>query len=209
MSMIDEREDERSREMVRRMVETAREKEGLHDIGSEWFEEPLERFLKALDQEAELTDEGLAAQTDVAVNSVGNRLRMIDDIKRHPEILAEEIMILGQLFVSTLLEGTAYVPSFAAWLDDYDQACGHADLKTILQYLQWQDPTRRGTKWILKSPSNLPYLDVAAKAFPDALLIVTHRDPLEIVLGFRLVQSQKATAAARLTADRKFLASLS
>lgn len=28
-------------------------------------------------------------------------------------------------------------------------------------------------------------------------------------LGFRLVQSQKATAAARLTADRKFLASLS
>jgi plasmid stabilization system protein ParE len=28
-------------------------------------------------------------------------------------------------------------------------------------------------------------------------------------LGFRLVQSQKATAAARLMADRKFLASLS
>ena len=30
-----------------------------------------------------------------------------------------------------------------------------------------------------------------------------------IRLGFRLVQSQNATAAARLTADRKFLASLS
>src|SRR5690606_2501393 len=74
--------------------------------------------------------------------------------------------------------------SFAAWLNDYDQSRGHEDLKTILQYLQWQNPSRRGKKWILKSPSNLPYAEVAANAFPDAQLIMTHRDPLEIVPSY-------------------------
>lgn len=54
----------------------------------------------------------------------------------------------------------------------------------ILQYLQWQQPARRGRKWILKSPSNLPYTEVAAAAFPDALLIMTHRDPVEIVPSY-------------------------
>lgn len=101
-----------------------------------------------------------------------------------PDAPDEEILILGQMFVSTMIEGMSFVPGFARWLDGYDQSRGHEDLKTILQYLQWQAPERRGKKWILKSPSNLPYTEVAAGAFPDALLIMTHRDPVEIVPSY-------------------------
>jgi hypothetical protein len=101
----------------------------------------------------------------------------------------EEILILGQMFVSTMIEGMTFVPSFAHWLDGYDQSRGHADLRTILQYLQWQDPSRRGRRWVLKSPSNLPYVRYAAEAFPEAALVMTHRDPLETVPSYVSMQA--------------------
>lgn len=251
------------------LIAMARQRAGLHDFGDEWFIEPMDRYIDAANREARLTAEGAAGQTEVIVKGLVSRLRMTDDLKRHPEIrdervdvagiilglprtgstifhrllaaapgmtairwyeaqnfapfpgetpgdpaerrayaqamidgwlqaapeLAsihpldpeapdEEILILGQMFVSTMVEGMSFVPSFARWLDTYDQSRGHDDLETILQYLQWQEPARRGKKWILKSPSNLPYAEVAARAFPDALLIMTHRDPVEIVPSY-------------------------
>ena len=54
-----------------------------------------------------------------------------------PQAPDEEILILGKMFVSTMIEGMSFVPSFARWLDGYDQSRGHEDLKTILKYLQW------------------------------------------------------------------------
>ncbi|MFT4054406.1 MAG: sulfotransferase [Novosphingobium sp.] len=101
-----------------------------------------------------------------------------------PDAPDEEILILGQMFVSTMVEGMNFVPTFARWLNDYDQSKGHEDLVTILRYLQWQDPARKGRKWILKSPSNLPYAELCATAFPDALLIMTHRDPVQTVPSY-------------------------
>jgi len=116
-----------------------------------------------------------------------------------PDAPDEEILVLGQMFVSTMIEGMNYVPSFTRWLNTYDQSKGHEDLKTILKYLQWQDPSRRGRKWILKSPSNLPYAEVAAKAFPNALLIMTHRDPLQTVPSYVSMQAALYKLSATLT----------
>lgn len=116
-----------------------------------------------------------------------------------PDAPDEEILVLGQMFVSTMIEGMNFVPGFAAWLNGYDQSKGHEDLKTILKYLQWQDPSRHGKKWILKSPSNLPYTEVAANAFPDALLIMTHRDPLQTVPSYVSMQAALYKLSATLT----------
>ncbi len=256
------------------LLQLARERAGLSDFGDTWFLEPMDRFIEGSNSEGRLTPQGRAGTTEVVVKGLVSRLRMIDDIKRHPEILDEkvevagiilglprtgstifqrllasapgmtglrwyeaqnfapfpgeergnpverrayaqamidgwlnlspelasihpldpdapdeEILILGQMFVSTMVEGMNFVPSFTRWLNGYDQSKGHEDLKTILKYLQWQDPARRGTKWILKSPSNLPYAELAAKAFPDALLIMTHRDPLQTVPSYVSMQA--------------------
>lgn len=256
------------------LLEAARQRTGLSDFGDTWFLEPMDKFIESANSEARLTPAGVAAQTEVIVKGLASRLRMFEDIKRHPEILDEkvevagiilglprtgstifhrllasspgmtairwfeaqnfapfpgetpgdpqerrayakamiegwlqaapelasihpldpeapdeEILILGQMFVSTMVEGMTFVPGFTRWLDDYDQSRGHEDLKTILQYLQWQEPSRRGSKWVLKSPSNLPYAEVAAKAFPDALLIMTHRDPLQTVPSYVSMQA--------------------
>lgn len=251
------------------LLKAARERAGLDDFGDTWFFEPMRHYLAAVRDEAKLSPAGIAARKEVIVKGLVSRLRLVEDIKRHPEILDEdvrvagimlglprtgstifhrllasapgmtairwwecqnyapfpgetrgepverrayaqamldgwlsiapdlmsihpldidgpdeEIIILGQLFVSTMLEGTEYIPSFAKWLDSYDQTKGHEDLKVILQYLQWQDPSRRGRQWVLKSPSNLPFVEVAAKTFPEALLIMTHRDPVQTVPSY-------------------------
>lgn len=256
------------------LLEAARQRAGLDDFGDTWFFEPMDKFIESANAEAKLTPAGFEAQTEVIVKGLVSRLRMVDDIKRHPEILDEkvevagiilglprtgstifhrllasspgmtairwfeaqnfapfpgetlgdpkerrayaeamiegwlqaapeltsihpleaegpdeEILILGQMFVSTMVEGMTFVPGFTEWLDDYDQSRGHEDLKTILKYLQWQEPSRRGSKWILKSPSNLPYTEVAARAFPDALLIMTHRDPVQTVPSYVSMQA--------------------
>ena len=266
------------------LLQQARERAGLADFGDEWFFEPMDHFIEASNREGRLTPAGRASTTEVIVKGLVSRLRMVEDIKRHPEILDEkvdvagiilglprtgstifqrllasapgmtglrwyeaqnfapfpgeergnpverrayaqamidgwlqlspelasihplepdapdeEILVLGQMFVSTMIEGMNYVPSFTRWLNTYDQSKGHEDLKTILKYLQWQDPSRKGRKWILKSPSNLPYAEVAAKAFPNALLIMTHRDPLQTVPSYVSMQAALYKLSATLT----------
>ena len=251
------------------LLAAARERTGLSDFGDIWFLEPMDQYLAAAHAEARLTLAGLAGQAEVVVKGLASRLRMVEDIKRHPEILDEqvevaaiilglprtgstifhrllasapgmtairwyeaqnyapfpgelrgnpaerrayaramiegwmqispelasihpldpespdeEIIVLGQMFVSTMIEGMSFVPSFCDWLDGYDQSHGHEDLKVILKYLRWQDPSRQGAKWILKSPSHLPYTEIAAKAFPEAVLVMTHRDPIEVVPSY-------------------------
>jgi hypothetical protein len=266
------------------LLHQARERAGLTDFGDLWFLEPMDHFIEASNREGRLTPVGREGTVEVIVKGLVSRLRMVEDIKRHPEILDEkvdvagiilglprtgstifqrllasapgmtglrwfeaqniapfpgeargnpverrayaqamidgwlqlspelasihplepdapdeEILVLGQMFVSTMIEGMNYVPSFTRWLNTYDQSKGHEDLKTILKYLQWQDPSRKGRKWILKSPSNLPYTEVAAKAFPNALLIMTHRDPLQTVPSYVSMQAALYKLSATLT----------
>jgi len=251
------------------LLDAARERTGLADFGDTWFFEPMDQYIAAANAEGKLTPAGFDGQTESILKGLASRLRMVEDIKRYPEILDErvevaaiilglprtgstifhrllasapgmtairwyeaqnyaplpgdepgnpvarrgyaeamiegwlnlspelasihpldpdapdeEIIILGQLFITTMVEAMTFIPSFAKWLDTYDQAKGFEDLKTILKYLQWQDPARRGRKWVLKSPSHLPYTDAVANAFPEAVLVMTHRDPVEVVPSY-------------------------
>lgn len=96
----------------------------------------------------------------------------------------EELIVLGQLFSSTMIEGTYHVPSFARWLTAHDRERPYRDLKRILKALQWQDPARAGSKWVLKTPGHLMALDAIDQVFPDALIVMTHRDPVETVPSY-------------------------
>ncbi|MGV3480865.1 MAG: sulfotransferase family protein [Sphingobium sp.] len=96
----------------------------------------------------------------------------------------EELIILGQLYSSTMIEGTYYVPSFAHWLTANDRFQCYRDLRQILQSLQWQDPGRKGAKWVLKTPGHLMALDAVMEVFPDAKIVMTHRDPVATVPSY-------------------------
>ncbi|MEH6582913.1 MAG: sulfotransferase [Halioglobus sp.] len=65
--------------------------------------------------------------------------------------------------------------SFYREVDRRPQYQYHADL---LRLLQWQRPADR---WLLKTPSHICHLDIIAEQHPDCGMIVTHRNPLEVI----------------------------
>lgn len=95
----------------------------------------------------------------------------------------EEIMLMEHAFVSNVAESSANLPTYRAWLDRQDHRAEYAFLLKLLQYLQWQKQ-RRGEfaeRWVLKAPTHQGTLDRLFETFPGAVVIHTHRDPLETI----------------------------
>lgn len=96
----------------------------------------------------------------------------------------EEVIILGQLFSSSMIESTYFVPSYAKFLNSQDARPAYEDLIEILQSLQWQDQGRSGKKWVLKTPGHLMAMDTVLDVFPEAKIVMTHRDPVDTVPSY-------------------------
>lgn len=74
-----------------RLLEEARTRTGLSDFGGDDWREGYERFLEALESEAQLHFVGrVLARSDV-LNWLENRLRMAEARRQHPEIDAERV----------------------------------------------------------------------------------------------------------------------
>ena len=67
------------------------------------------------------------------------------------------------------------VPSYVDWLARADQTPAYAYYKRLLKLLQWKNPR---DIWLLKDPSHQSFLPTLFEVFPDARVIMTHRDPL-------------------------------
>jgi len=96
----------------------------------------------------------------------------------------EEVIILGQLFSSSMIESTYFVPDYAEWLSGQDPRKAYDDLIQILQSLQWQDPSRKGKRWVLKTPGHLMGLQTVLEVFPDAKIVMTHRNPVSTIPSY-------------------------
>jgi hypothetical protein len=95
----------------------------------------------------------------------------------------EEIMLMEHAFVSHVPESSANLPSYRAWIERQDQRAQYAFLKRLLQYLQWQKKRRgeHAQRWVLKAPTHQGNLDRLFETFPGAVVIHTHRDPVETI----------------------------
>lgn len=250
-------------------INAAKEQTGLSDFGDPWMLGHIDPLVAALNNTAKLGPEGLYGADMMITGALSNRLRLMQMLKDHPEILEEtvdvaavlsglprtgstmlhrmlasapdltamrwyetqnylplpgevkgdpapriaaaegilaymldkipelmsihpmsttqpdeEVIILGQLFSSSMIESTYFVPDFAAFLDEQDPMPAYRDLITILKCLQWQDDSRAGKKWVLKTPGHLSSMATALKAFPEAKFITTHRDPVATVPSY-------------------------
>ena len=96
----------------------------------------------------------------------------------------EEILLLEHTFFSTVPESFMRLPSYSKWVESQDHIHAYAQLKKMLQYLQWQNPGREKKRWVLKSPHHLGFIDKLLQVFPDSKVIQTHRDPLKTVPSF-------------------------
>jgi hypothetical protein len=113
-----------------------------------------------------------------------------------PDHVHEEIELQMPDFSSYTLEWTARAPR---WRDHYlahDQTPHYAYMRRVLQILQWQAP---GERWVLKSPQHLEQLGPLLTTFPDATVVVTHRDPVAVVQSTVTMLCYGARTAYRTT----------
>jgi len=90
----------------------------------------------------------------------------------------ECIAITSHDFRSYTFESMYTVPSYRAWHDRQDKRPVYEFHRHFLQHLQWRCP---GQRWVLKAPSHLLALEALLQVYPDAGIILTHRDPLKVL----------------------------
>jgi hypothetical protein len=89
----------------------------------------------------------------------------------------ECVTLLAQHFASLLWETLANVPAYGRWLLAVDQDPAYAHHHRVLQVLQSRAPGR----WSLKSPHHGLAPDALLRRYPDARVVVTHRDPVPVI----------------------------
>lgn len=92
----------------------------------------------------------------------------------------EEIQLLANDFSSMLFETIGEVPGWREHYRTHDQTPHYAHLRMQLQVLQH---LRGGRRWLLKSPQHLEQLPVLERVFPGLSVVVTHRDPVDVVVS--------------------------
>jgi len=90
---------------------------------------------------------------------------------------SEDQYAMAQSFCSQIYDSQVHIPSYREWFFAADYVPAFMFQKQILQLLQ----ENVGGKWTLKNPWHPLFLDALTTVYPDAELVMTHRDPVEVV----------------------------
>jgi hypothetical protein len=100
------------------------------------------------------------------------------------------IMSMG--FTQAGFQNYAKVPSYFDWLlRKADFQAAYRLHKTVLQLLQWRAPARR---WVLKYPNHMLAVAAIRAVYPDAVCVVTHRDPVQTLASLCALTEQYRAA---------------
>ena len=114
-------------------------------------------------------------------------------VVHHEEVDAptECIAVMSQDFKSLALEAIANVPAYGRWLLGADQSSAYEYHRLVLQILQ--SGGVRG-RWTLKSPHHATALGALTSVYPDARLVLLHRDPVILCASVcSLIQTLSST----------------
>ncbi len=95
-----------------------------------------------------------------------------------PDGPTECISVTNQDFKSVVYEAMTNIPTYGAWLKNADLGSAYEYHRKVLQVLQ--SGGVRG-RWSLKAPAHAMNLEALHAVYPDARLVVTHRDPTVVV----------------------------
>jgi len=95
-----------------------------------------------------------------------------------PELPQECIAIDSHTLQSQEFQTTHNVPNYQRWYERQPLVPVYRFHRRFVQWLNWQRPGRR---WVLKAPAHLFGLNALLEVYPDAAIIQTHRDPLQVM----------------------------
>lgn len=102
-------------------------------------------------------------------------------LAHHPmgaQVGQECVRITSGQFCSMIFSVQYRLPSYYRWLlYDADHGPAYRYHRMFLQHLQ----SGVHGQWLLKSPAHLWQLDKLVAEYPDALIVQTHRDPLNVI----------------------------
>jgi hypothetical protein len=149
--------------------------------------ESLEPVLAEPDQPGPAQPDPRVARTEQALGVLNAALpyfcRMHEMTADH---VHEEIQLLALDISTMLFETMAPMPTWRDFYKATDQTPTYRYLESVLKVLQWQ---RGGVRWVLKSPQHLEQFPSLMTVFPDATVVVTHRDPVSITASFATMVS--------------------
>lgn len=250
------------------LLDAARAKTGLTELGDDWFLEPLGVLVRSLEDEAQLSDLGLQMTERRLTALLVDRLRLRAFQREHPEVLDEQVRVAAEIcglprtgstllhrllaaspqltstaswetsyplpfpdepadaperkrrarekmeaflalspefaqihtvsweapeedvilvdrsFASMSFDSFYWVPTYGVWLRGFDQSRAYGELREWLQVLQWQDPSRAGKPWVLKSPHHLTAAETVLDTFEGCKIVMTHRSPVQAVPSY-------------------------
>jgi hypothetical protein len=143
--------------------------------------------------EAELVgtdDDPRIARTEMALGAMDV---LMPHFKRMHEMTTwhvhEEIQLLAIDFSTMLFDTMAPMPTWREYYLAHDQTPHYEYMKTVLKAMQW---LRGGERWILKSPQHLEQFGPLITTFPDATVLVTHRDPVSVMVSMSTMVAYSA-----------------
>ena len=146
--------------------------------------DPMHRGVPLWELVRPLRDVDSADQPDrrrqIFQGKLKGRQRLLPDLDRKHYTRADApeecIWLLAASFHSPIFWVLGPVYSYLEWYKSQDRLQSYREYRLFLQVLQAVDPARR---LALKAPAHTGALEALLKTVPEALLVQTHRDPVE------------------------------
>lgn len=95
-----------------------------------------------------------------------------------PGHVHEEVELQCFDFSSYMPDWQARVPRWQQYYADHDQTLHYQYARKVVQMMTWfKGPNR----WVMKSPQNMENLKPLLATYPDATVVLTHRDPVAVL----------------------------
>jgi hypothetical protein len=95
-----------------------------------------------------------------------------------PDHIHEEVELQCLDFSSYMPQWLARVPDWQDYYFNHDQTPHYAYARKVIQAMTWlKGPDR----WLMKSPPNMENLLPLFATYPDATVVITHRDPVAVI----------------------------
>lgn len=114
-----------------------------------------------------------------AIKNIHKRTPDVDAIHKVGVDEPEECTCLSDASLINLTFGhTGPCRQYIEWYAEQDKTETYDVYRAMLQIKQWENP---GQRLVLKGPAHMARIGYLARAVPEACLVQTHRDPLQVV----------------------------